>query len=44
MRLNPHLHVVFIDVAYHDDGTALVWSELGRLHTGEVGQVLDNGL
>ncbi|WP_434047919.1 MULTISPECIES: transposase [Sorangium] len=31
MRLNPHLHVVFLDGAYHEDGTELVWNELGHL-------------
>ncbi|WP_437512753.1 transposase [Sorangium sp. So ce1099] len=41
MRLNPHLHVVFLDGAYHEDGTELVWNELGHLRTGEVGQVLE---
>ncbi|WP_437972525.1 hypothetical protein [Sorangium sp. So ce260] len=29
MRLNPHLHVVFLDGAYHEDGTELAWNELG---------------
>jgi hypothetical protein len=33
MRLNPHLHVVFLDGAYHEDGTELVWNELGHLRT-----------
>ncbi|WP_438028527.1 transposase zinc-binding domain-containing protein [Sorangium sp. So ce233] len=36
MRLNPNLHVVFLDGAYHEDGTEL----LGHLRTREVGQVL----
>ncbi|WP_437760942.1 transposase [Sorangium sp. So ce1389] len=31
MRLNLHLHVVFLDGAYHEDGTELVWNELGHL-------------
>ncbi|WP_159396766.1 hypothetical protein [Sorangium cellulosum] len=31
MRLNPYLHVVFLDGAYHEDGTELVWNELGHL-------------
>ncbi|WP_437301060.1 hypothetical protein [Sorangium sp. So ce426] len=39
MRLNPHLRMVFLDGAYHEDGTELVWNELGHLRTGEVGQV-----
>ncbi|XYH95025.1 transposase [Sorangium sp. So ce1128] len=42
MRLNPHLHVVFLDGAYHEDGTELVWNELGHLQTREVGQVLEH--
>ncbi|WP_437331108.1 transposase [Sorangium sp. So ce381] len=33
MRLNPHLHVVFLDGAYHEDGTELVWNELGHLRS-----------
>ncbi|WP_437611728.1 transposase [Sorangium sp. So ce834] len=44
MRLNPHLHVVFLDGAYHEDGTELVWNELGDLRTGEVGQVLEHAV
>ncbi|AUX38795.1 uncharacterized protein SOCE26_001730 [Sorangium cellulosum] len=44
MRLNPHLHVVFLDGAYHEDGTELVWTELGQLRTGEVGQVLEHAV
>ncbi|XXY50179.1 transposase [Sorangium sp. So ce269] len=44
MRLNPHLHVVFLDGAYHEDGTDLVWNELGHLRTGEVGQVLEHAV
>ncbi|WP_437929863.1 transposase [Sorangium sp. So ce291] len=42
MRLNPHLHVVFLDGAYHEDGTELVWNELGHLRTREAGQVLEH--
>jgi hypothetical protein len=44
LRLNPHLHVVFLDGAYHEDGAALVWNELGHLQTREVGQVLENAV
>jgi hypothetical protein len=32
LRLNPHLHVVFLDEAYHQDGAAIAWEELGHLH------------
>ncbi|WP_437307982.1 hypothetical protein [Sorangium sp. So ce388] len=39
MRFNPHLHVVFLDGAYHEDGTELVWNELGHLPTRAVGQI-----
>ncbi|WP_437561447.1 transposase [Sorangium sp. So ce542] len=44
MRLNPHLHVVFLDGAYHEDGTELVWNELGHLPTRAVGQVLEHAV
>ncbi|XXZ18206.1 transposase [Sorangium sp. So ce307] len=30
MRLNPHLHVVFLDGAYQVDGTGLGWLHLAR--------------
>jgi Transposase zinc-binding domain/Putative transposase len=41
MRLNPHLHVIFLDGAYHEDGAELAWSELGHLQSREVGAVLE---
>ncbi|WP_437622922.1 hypothetical protein [Sorangium sp. So ce1151] len=44
MRLNPHLHVVFLDSVYHEDGTELVWNELGHLRTREVGRVLEHAV
>ncbi|XYH98403.1 transposase [Sorangium sp. So ce1128] len=44
LRLNPHLHVVFLDGAYHEDGAELVWNELGHLQTREVGQVLEDAV
>ncbi|WP_437968667.1 transposase [Sorangium sp. So ce260] len=44
MRLNPHLHVVFLDGAYHEDGTELVWNELGHQRTCEVGQVIEHAV
>jgi Putative transposase len=44
MRLNPHLHVLFLDGAYHEDGAELVWNELGHLQTRGVGQVLENAV
>jgi hypothetical protein len=36
----PHLHVLFLDGAYHEDGAELVCNELGHLQTREVGEVL----
>jgi hypothetical protein len=44
LRLNPHLHVVFLDGAYHEDGATLAWEELGHLKTREVGEVLEHSL
>ncbi len=41
MRLNPHLHVVFLDGAYREVGSDLVWEALGHLQTREVGEVLE---
>jgi len=41
LRLNPHLHVVFLDGAYHEQGPQLAWQALGHLQTHEVGQVLE---
>ena len=42
MRLNPHLHTVFLDGAYDEQGAALAWDELGHLKTREVGEVLES--
>src|SRR5262249_49646967 len=36
LRLNPHLHVVFLDGTYQKQGDALAWDELGHLKTREV--------
>jgi putative transposase len=41
LRCNPHLHVVFLDGAYHRDGKELVWQELSHLRTCGVGDVLE---
>jgi hypothetical protein len=38
--LNPHLHLVFLDGAYYEQGSHLAWQALGHLQTREVGQVL----
>jgi hypothetical protein len=43
-KLNPHLHVVFLDGAYHEDGAELAWQALGHLQTREVGQVLQRAV
>jgi hypothetical protein len=44
MRLNPHLHVVFLDGTYHEDGAALAWEQLDHLRTREVGEVLERAV
>jgi hypothetical protein len=41
LRLNPHLHVVFLDGTYHAQDGKLAWEDLGRLETREVGEVLE---
>ena len=40
LRLNPHLHTLFLDGVYHEQGASLVWEPLGHLQTREVGEVL----
>jgi Putative transposase len=40
MRLNPHLHTVFLDGAWHEQREDLRWRGLGHLKTSEVGEVL----
>jgi Putative transposase len=42
--LNPHLHVVFLDGAYHEQGAALAWEQLGHLKSREVGAVLEQAV
>jgi len=44
LRLNPHLHVVFLDGVYREDGTELEWKPLGHLQTREVGDVLERAV
>ncbi len=34
LRLNPHLHALFLDGAYHEAGDELVWVELRRRWRG----------
>ena len=38
LRLNPHLHLVALDGAWHDQGGELSWQGLGHLQTSEVGR------
>jgi len=44
LRLNPHLHLVALDGAYHEECGELVWHALGHLQTSEVGEVLGRAL
>jgi hypothetical protein len=44
LRLNPHLHVVFLDGGYHDNQGQLVWQPLRQLRTRDVGQVLERAV
>ena len=39
LRLNPHLHLVALDGAWHEQGAELVLPALGHLKTSEVGEV-----
>ena len=42
LRLNPHLHVVALDGAWHEECGELCWQGLGHLKTSEVGGVLES--
>ncbi len=42
MRLNPHLHAVFLDGAWYEESGELCWQGLGQLKTSEVGAVLES--
>jgi hypothetical protein len=44
LRLNPHLHVVFLDGAYHQAHGELVWQAARQLRTREVGEVLEHAV
>jgi Putative transposase/Transposase zinc-binding domain len=44
LRLNPHLHVVALDGAYHEEEGELVWEGLGHLKTSAVGEVLEGSV
>ena len=42
LRLNPHLHVVVLDGAWHEEGGELYWQGLGHLKTSEEGGALES--
>jgi hypothetical protein len=42
--LNPHLHLVALDGAYHEQGAELAGQALGHLKTSEVGEVLERAV
>jgi hypothetical protein len=44
LRLNPHLHVIFLDGAYDEVGDELVWEQLPQLRTRDVGEILERAL
>ena len=44
MRLNPHVHAVFLDGAYTEEANELEWHALGHLRTREVGEVLERAV
>jgi hypothetical protein len=41
LRLNPHLHAILPDGAWHEHGGELAWLGLGHLKTSEVGELLE---
>ena len=41
VRLDPHLYVVFLDAAFHEQNDELAWEQLGHLRTCDVGDVLE---
>jgi hypothetical protein len=41
LRLNPHLHAVFLDGTWHEEGDELLFRGLGHLRTSEIGEVLE---
>ena len=44
LRLNPHLHTVFLDGVYREDGSLLAWEEARHLRTRDVGDVLEKAV
>ena len=44
LRLNPHLHVLFLDGVYREEGEDVVFHALPHLSTREVGAVLEHAV
>ena len=44
LRLNPHLHVLFLDGVYREEGEEVVFHALPHLSTREVGAVLEDAV
>jgi hypothetical protein len=44
LRLQPHLHVLFLDGVYREHGKEVLWHGLPHLSTGEVGGVLEKAV
>ena len=44
LRLNPHLHTIALDGAWHEHGNELAFAGLGHLKTSEVGDVLEHAV
>ena len=44
LRLNPHVHAVFLDGVYSDDGDSVTFHPLGRLSTADVEAVIEDGM
>ena len=44
LRLNPHLHMVALDGAYHEEEGELVWEGPGQLKKSEVGEVVERSV
>ncbi len=44
LRLNPHLHVLFLDGIYREEGEEVVFHALPHLSTREVGAVLESAV
>ena len=44
LRLNPQLHAVFLDGAWHEQGGDLAWLGLGHLQSSGVGDVLEDAV